>query len=102
MNQRHRKLLPFAFLATAALAAPAVAAEVDCTRPSGQEQVRACQAAKGGVDSLRQFIQRTQGIYILYIQEFGNAVPAKAANADDGQARTTAVASADDKQVRSN
>lgn len=103
MNQKHRKLLPtFAFLASAALATPALAAEVDCARPSGQEQARACQAAKSGVDSLRQFIQRTRGIYILYIQEFGNAVPVRAASADDGQARNAMVASADDKQVRSN
>jgi hypothetical protein len=103
MNSTNRKLLPaIALLAMAALATPAVAAEVDCTMPSGQEQVRACQAAKSGVDSLRQFIQRTRGIYILYIQEFGNAVPIKVASADEEKATGATVASADDKQVRSN
>ena len=89
MNERHRNLLPtFAFLASAALATSAVAAEVDCTKPSGQEQARACQAAKDGVDSLRQFIQRTRGIYILYIQEFSTAVPVRMASADDGKVRS--------------
>ena len=89
MNERHRNLLPtFAFLASAALATSAVAAEVDCTKPSGQEQARACQAAKDGVDSLRQFIQRTRGIYILYIQDFDTAVPVRMASADDGKVRS--------------
>lgn len=98
MNEKHRKLLPtFAFVVTAALASSASAAEVDCTRPSGLEQVRACEAAKAGVDSLRQFIQRTRGIYILYIQEFGTAVPVRAAGAD-----VVKVASADDAKVPGN
>lgn len=103
MNQRCRKLLPtFAFLAGAAVATSAAAGEVDCAKPSGHEQVRACQAAKEGVDPLRQFIQRTRGIYILYIQDFGNAVPVKTASADDGQVRHATVASAEDAQARSN
>jgi len=89
MNERHRKLLPtFAFLVSAALATSAGAAEVDCAKPSGQEQARACQAAKAGVDSLRQFIQRTRGIYILYIQDFDTAVPVRMASADDGKVRS--------------
>jgi hypothetical protein len=89
MNERHRKLLPtFAFLVSAALATSAGAAEVDCAKPSGHEQVRACQAAKDGVDSLRQFIQRTRGIYILYIQDFNTALPVRMASADDGKVRS--------------
>jgi len=46
MNQRQHKLLPtVAFLVTAALATSAHAAQVDCTKPSGHEQLRACKAA---------------------------------------------------------
>jgi hypothetical protein len=89
MNERHRKLLPtFAFLASAAMATSAGAAVVDCAKPSGQEQARACHAAKAGVDSLRQFIQRTRGIYILYIQDFSTAVPVRMASADDVRVRS--------------
>ena len=89
MNERHRKLLPtFAFVVTAALATSAAARPVDCAQPSGREEVRACQAAAGGVDALRQFIQRTRGIYILYIQDFSAAVPVKMASVDDRQARS--------------
>ena len=89
MNERHRKLLPaFAFLVSAALATSAGAAEVDCAKPSGHEQARACQAAKAGVDSLRQFIQRTRGIYILYIQDFDTAVPVRMASTVDGKVRS--------------
>ncbi len=90
MNERHHKLLPtFAFLVTAALATSAGASQVDCAKPSGHEQVRACQAAADGVDSLRQFIQRTRGIYILYIQDFGDAVPVRMASIDNRQVRKT-------------
>lgn len=89
MNERHGKLLPtFAFLVSAALATSAGAAQVDCAKPSGQEQARACQAAAAGVDSLRQFIQRTRGIYILYIQDFNTAVPVKMASVDNRQVRS--------------
>lgn len=89
MNERHRKLLPTsAFLVSATLATSAGAAEVDCGKPSGHEQVRACQAAKAGVDSLRQFIQRTRGIYILSIRDFNTAVPVRMARAHDGKVRS--------------
>ena len=71
MNRKVSMLAAFALLgATSATAAP-----VDCTRPAqGTGQVQACQAASQGVDDLRRFIPRTQGIYILYIQDFANAV----------------------------
>jgi len=84
MNQRQHKLLPtVAFLVTAALTASAQAAQVDCTKPSGHEQVRACKAANDGVDSLRQFIQRTRGIYILSIEEFSENPPMKVAKVEE-------------------
>ena len=64
-----------AFVATAAVATYASAGPVDCSRPAqGTGEAQACRAASQGVDQLRQFIQRTQGIYILYIQDFANAV----------------------------
>ena len=88
MNQRQHKLLPtVAFLVTAALATSASAAQVDCAKPSGHEQVRACEAASSGVDSLRQFIQRTRGIYILTMQEFNDNPPMKVAKVDEPQKR---------------
>lgn len=84
MNQRPRKILPtVAFVVTAALATSAGAAQVDCAKPSGHEQVRACAAAAGGVDSLRQFIQRTRGIYILSMVEFNENPPMKVAKLDE-------------------
>ena len=74
MNRMLTKALPvFAFLfATYASADP-----VDCAKPAvGTGQVQACKAADQGVDQLRQFIQRTRGIYILYIQDYEKAVRA--------------------------
>lgn len=72
----NRRLLPtFAFLVTAALATSASAALVDCARPAmGNGEAQACRAAAQGASELRQFIQRTQGIYILYMQDFSAAV----------------------------
>ena len=75
MNVPHRKLLPaVAFVVIGALAVPASAAPVDCARPSGHEQVRACAAAAKGVHELRQFIQRTRAVYILYIKDFERSI----------------------------
>ena len=73
MNRTVSKLIPAcAFLvATYASAAP-----VDCSRPAvGTGQVQACRAASQSVDELRRFIQRTQGIHILYMNDFASAVP---------------------------
>ena len=72
----NRKLLStFAFLVTAAFAVSASAGSVNCARPAvGTGEVQACKAAAQGADQLRQFIQRTQGIYILYMQDFADAV----------------------------
>ena len=72
----NRKLLPtFAFLVSATVATYANAGPVDCAKPAfGTGEVQACKAAAMGVSELRQFIQRTQGIYILYMQDFSDAV----------------------------
>ena len=87
MNVTHRKLsAAVALLALGILAAPAGAASVDCARPSGQEQMRGCAAAAKGVSELRQFLQRTRGIYILYINDFDSAVPRMAAASGKGDA----------------
>ena len=66
------KVLPaFAFL----VATYASAGTVDCARPAlGTGEAQACRAASQGVDDLRRFIQRTQGIYILYMEDFASAV----------------------------
>ncbi len=76
MNRTVSKVLPAcAFLVTATLATYASAGPVDCARPAmGTGEVQACRAAGQSVDELRRFIQRTQGIYILYIEDFANAV----------------------------
>jgi hypothetical protein len=64
-------LLPaLVVVAIGAFAGPAGATAVDCAKPSGHEQQRACVAAANGVHELRRFIQRTRGVYILYIQDF--------------------------------
>ena len=65
------------------LPAPASAAPVDCAKPSGHEEVRACAAAAKGVHELRQFIQRTRAIYILYIRDFERSVASVAAAEPD-------------------
>ena len=76
MNRMTRKLYPMAaLLVTATLATYVNAKPVDCARPAvGTGEVQACRAAAQGVSELRQFIQRTQGIYILYMQDFADAV----------------------------
>ena len=78
MNRITSKLLPtFAFVAAATVATYANAGPVDCARPAiGTGEAQACKAASQSVDDLRRFIQRTQGIYILYIQDFADAVRA--------------------------
>ncbi|MFO1303195.1 MAG: hypothetical protein U1F54_05650 [Burkholderiales bacterium] len=77
MNPITTKLRKLAFLAAAAVATHAAAGPVDCAKPAlGNGEAQACRAANQGVDDLRRFIQRTQGIYILYIQDFADAVKA--------------------------
>ncbi len=73
MNRIGKALPALAFVvATYASADP-----VDCARPAvGTGQAQACRAAGHSVDELRRFIQRTQGIYILYIQDFASALRA--------------------------
>lgn len=72
----NRKLLSIpACLTIAAFAMSAGAAPVNCAAPAiGNGEVQACRAAAEGVGQLRQFIQRTQGIYILYMHDFAGAV----------------------------
>jgi len=72
----NRKLVAtFAFLVSAILSTYASARPIDCARPAiGNGEVQACRAAAQSVDDLRRFIQRTQGIYILYMQDFADAV----------------------------
>ena len=76
MNRMTRKLYPtLALLVTVTLATYVNAKPVDCARPAvGTGEAQACRAAAQGVSELRQYIQRTQGIYILYMQDFADVV----------------------------
>ena len=84
MNVVSRKLLcTSAFALLAGAAATANAAPIDCTRTNELGERRACEAAAKGVADLRQFIQRTRGVYILYMRDFEGAVPAQTASAQE-------------------
>ena len=75
MNVVSRKLLCTSAFVLAAVAGPASAATVDCTRPPNFPEALACQAAaRGGVTELRQFIIRTRAVYNLFILDFDSAV----------------------------
>jgi hypothetical protein len=78
MNRTTRKLYPtLAIVVAATLSTYVHAKPVDCARPAvGTGEVQACMAAAQGVSELRQYIQRTQGIHILYMRDFVVAVPA--------------------------
>jgi len=74
MNRTLTKLIPACAFVVATYAS---AGPVDCARPAiGTGEVQACTAARQSVDDLRRFIQRTRGIYILYMNDFSSAVPA--------------------------
>ena len=57
-------------LATLAFAPLTAQAEDRCASPKGSVEARACAMAAAGPDSLRRFIERTQGIYILYYYDY--------------------------------
>ena len=74
MNRIVRNVLPALAFAVATYAS---AGSVDCARPAiGTGEAQACKAAGQSVDELRRFLQRTSRIYILYIEDFANAVRA--------------------------
>lgn len=82
MSVVNRNVLASALFGLAAAAAvPASAASVDCARPPDRPEARACEAARMGVDELRQFIWRKRAVFMLYIQDFEAAVPARVAAA---------------------
>lgn len=83
---RGNPLSAVAFAVIATFAVPASADSVNCAKPSGHEQERACAAAAKGVHELRQFIQRTRAVYILYIKDFERAVSSVAAESDKANA----------------
>ncbi len=81
MNTANRSILctsALAFLVGAAV--PASAAPVDCAKAGLLGDKRACEAAARGAADLRQFVQRTRGVYILSIRDFEAAVPASSAS----------------------
>jgi len=77
MNRTTRKLhATLAIVVTATFSAFVHAKPVDCARPAvGTGEVQACKAAAQGTSELRQYIQRTQGIHILYMRDFVDTVP---------------------------
>lgn len=80
MSVVKRTVFATALLGLAATsAAPASAAPVDCARPPDRPEARACEAARQGVDELRQFIWRKRAVFTLYIFDFEAAVPARVA-----------------------
>ncbi|MBK9116410.1 MAG: hypothetical protein IPM22_12450 [Betaproteobacteria bacterium] len=84
MSVVSRKVLCTAvFGLVAATAVPATAAPVDCARPPDRPEARACEAARMGVDELRQFIWRKRAVFMLYINDFEAAVPARVADAHE-------------------
>lgn len=93
MNLTIRNLLAALALVTAAAAAPAHASAVDCAKPGTYADVRGCEAAAQGIDTLRQFVWRTRAVYRLYIKDFVSAVPARVAAATDKQPVPDAIAS---------
>lgn len=89
MKATSRKLVcTSAFALLAGAVAPAHADQVLCGKTNDIGEKRACAAAAQGVADLRQFIQRTRGIYILRMQDFEGTVPAYVARRDDKAAPT--------------
>lgn len=83
MNSVSRKLICMsAFALLAGAAATAGAAPVDCARTNDFADKKACAAAAQGVAELRQYIQRTRNVYILYIHDFQPSMPAPTASRD--------------------
>lgn len=71
MKRTHVRLCyAAASLATLAFAPMAAHAEDRCANPNGSVEQRACAMAAAGPDTLRRFIQRTRGIYILYYYDY--------------------------------
>ena len=73
MKRTHVRLCTAAAsLATLALAfAPMTAhAENRCANPNGSVEQRACAMAAAGPETLRRFIERTRGLYLLYYYDY--------------------------------
>jgi hypothetical protein len=68
-----RTLLLAAALSVALQTVPAAAA-VDCDAPRNFVDVKACDAARQGLDTLRRFVWRTRMIYALYLPDYLHAV----------------------------
>lgn len=88
MKANSRKLVSMSLFAVVAGAAThAYAGPVQCAKTNDLAEQRACAAAAKGVADLRQFIQRTRGIYILSIHDFESSVPAYVARVGDRPAQ---------------
>jgi len=57
-------------LGTVAFAPMTANAADRCANPNGSVEQRACAMAAAGPDTLRRFIERTRGIYILYYYDY--------------------------------
>jgi hypothetical protein len=111
MNKRYDRLAPvnragvvtgsmLAFVfATAAGASATARAEYRCGASALQEDRRACELAqRDSPDALRQFIDRTRGIYALYFYDYVTDADADRWEAarNDEKAPSTAVAQSRD------
>jgi len=84
MKANSRKLVSMSvFAVVAGAAVNAYAGPVPCGKTNDLAEQRACAAAAKGVADLRQFIQRTRGIYILSIHDFESSVPTHVARAEE-------------------
>ena len=71
---RKRTLLLLATALTAAVNGVPAAAAVDCAAPANFIDVKACDAARHGMETLRRFVWRTRMIYALYLPDYLHAV----------------------------
>jgi len=75
-----KRAMPALAVAVLTLASVPAFAGVDCAKPQGVGEVRACAQ---GADELRHFIARTQPIYLLSYRDFTEQAPAATAKADN-------------------
>jgi len=78
-----KRAMPALAVAVLTLASVPAFAGVDCAKPQGVGEVRACAKATQGADELRHFIARTQPIYLLSYRDFTEQAPAATAKADN-------------------
>jgi hypothetical protein len=87
-----KRTLPLLAAAILAAAASMPARAVDCTAPSGIDQVRGCAAAKQGPEALRHYVERTRMIHNLYYWDYAPYAGGANVSKEDSQAKPAALA----------